>query len=70
MQQWHETNNSSVGDSMLMSGWVPKATALTTQEILAGKFKNIDEVDEAMLQHLTDIADAADKADKAATTKP
>lgn len=55
---------------MLMSGWVPKATALTTQEILAGKFKNIDEVDEAMLQHLTDIADAADKADKAATTKP
>jgi hypothetical protein len=69
MQQWHETNASSVGDPMLLSGWGAKAKDLTTKDLLAGKFKSADEMELGFLKHMNEIADAEDKAEKAATTQ-
>ena len=59
MQQWYETNRSSVGDSMLSSGWGVKAKELITKEMLAGKFKNVDEMQTAYLKHMKEISDSA-----------
>ena len=67
MQQWHETNQSSVGDSMLLSGLGARAKDLTTKDVLAGKFKNADEIELGFLQHMHELEEADEKASSAAT---
>jgi hypothetical protein len=60
MQQWYETNRSSVVDSMLITGWQAKAMELTEKEVLAGKLKNADEVELSLIDHMNDLAEAED----------
>jgi len=67
MQQWYETNKSSVGDSMLLSGWGAKAKDLTTKDLLAGKLKTMDDVEGAYIDHMKEISDAEDNV---AATRP
>ena len=57
MQQWYETNRSSVGDSMLIAGWQTKAMALTTSDLLAGKVKTAEELEDTLIKHMHDLAD-------------
>ena len=69
MQQWHETNASTVGDPMLLSGWGAKAKDLTTKDLIAGKFKNADDIQLGFMKHMKEIADAQDTSGKPATTQ-
>jgi hypothetical protein len=68
-RQWYTTTRSSVGDSLLLTGWFAKAKDATTKEILAGKFKTIEEVDKAYRRHMGELADAAE-AKRGAATAP
>ena len=61
MQQWYETNRSSVGDSMLMSGWGAKAKEIITKEMLAGEFKNVEEMQTAYMKHIKEISESTEK---------
>ena len=67
MQQWHETTRSSVGDSILLSGWGATAKNVTTKEVLAGKFSTFQGAQEAYLKHLLD---AGNDASESPTTNP
>jgi len=42
---------------------------LTTKDLLAGKFKNAEDMELGFLKHMSEIADAEDKAGKPATTQ-
>jgi hypothetical protein len=66
-RQWYATTHSSVGDSLLLTGWFAKAKDATTKEILEGKFKTIEEVDKAYQRQMGELADAADAKRSAAT---
>jgi hypothetical protein len=70
MQQWHETTKSSVGDSMLASGWGVKAKNLTADEVLSGKYKTFDEVESGCLKHMKEIMEADDATTRATATAP
>jgi hypothetical protein len=62
MQQWYATNHSSVGDSMLMSGWGAEAKDLTAKEILDGNLRTIESVQLAYVRHMNELAKAAHDA--------
>jgi hypothetical protein len=70
MRQWHETNRSSVGDSMLLSGWGAKAKEATAKEILGGDLKTIESVQEAYMRHVSELADAEKRGIKGPSTAP
>jgi hypothetical protein len=57
----------SVGE--LLGGFSAKGKDTTTKEILAGKFKTIEEVDKAYVRHVTEAIDA-EKAKRGAATVP
>jgi hypothetical protein len=67
MHQWHETTRSSVGDSILISGWGARAKDLTTKELLAGKFPTLEAAEEAYLHHLLDNAESDAKRESPST---
>jgi len=67
MQQWHETNGSSVGDPLLLSGWGARSTDMIAKEMLEGKFKTLEEVQQAYMRHFGALADEAKKQDAPAT---
>jgi hypothetical protein len=66
-RQWYATTHSSVGDSLLLSGLSAKAKDATTPEILAGKFKTIEEVNQAYGRHMDELLEAEDAKRGAAT---
>jgi hypothetical protein len=68
-RQWYATTHSSVGDSLLSSGLFAKAKDATTTEILAGKFKTIEEVHKAYARHFGELVEAL-KAKRSAATAP
>lgn len=67
MQQWHETNASTVGDPMLASGFGVKVKDLVTKDLLAGKYKTLDDLLNGYLDHMKEIEDADAKS---AATQP
>jgi hypothetical protein len=69
MRQWYETTHSSVGDALLLSGMHAKAKDATASDVLAGKFKTMQQVHEAYLRHLGEAVDAL-KAKRGAATAP
>jgi hypothetical protein len=71
MQQWHETTRSSVGDSMLLSGWSAKATDMTTKDVRDGKIRTLEALSEAFLRHMSDLANAEEaEANHGPSTAP
>jgi hypothetical protein len=65
-RQWYATTHSSVGDALLLSGLSAKAKDATTPEILAGKFKTIEEVDQAYGRHMEEELVKVEKAKRGA----
>jgi hypothetical protein len=69
MRQWYETTHSSVGDALLYSGMHAKAKDATATDVLAGKFKTMQQVHEGYQRHLGEAVDAL-KAQRGAATAP
>jgi hypothetical protein len=67
--QWYSTTHSSVGDALLFGGFSAKAKDATTADILAGKFKTIEQVNEAYGRHMDKLIDAEKAKRGGATAK-
>jgi hypothetical protein len=70
MRQWYTTNRSSVGDSMLLSGWGAKTKERTAADILDDKVKTNEQLQKAYLRHMREAADAGKQNAPAAATSP
>jgi hypothetical protein len=70
MQQWHETTRSSVGDSLLLSGWSAQATDLTTKDVVAGRVQTVEGLSETFMRHLSELAEAEESKTQSPSSQP